>query len=66
MVLGLTQPFNRNEYQGGKGDWCIGLTTLPPLCANFPEIWEPQPPGTLWACNRPVKGLLYVLAPIIL
>jgi hypothetical protein len=24
---------------------------LPPSCANCLEIWEPQPPGTLWACN---------------
>jgi len=34
----------------GKGDRCIGLTTLPPSCADCREIWEPQPPGTLWAC----------------
>jgi hypothetical protein len=30
--------FNRNEYYGyllgGKGGWCIGLTTLPPSCAD--------------------------------
>ena len=46
---------NRNEYQeyflGGKGGRCVGLTTLPPSCANCLEIWEPQPPGTLWACQ---------------
>jgi hypothetical protein len=27
---------------------------LPPSCADCLEIWEPQPPGTLWpvqACN---------------
>jgi hypothetical protein len=45
---------NKNEYQeyflGGKGNWCIGLTTLPPSCAHCHEIWEPQPPGTLRAC----------------
>ena len=44
----------RNEYQGyflgGKGGRCVGLTTLPPSCADCLEIWEPQPPGTLWAC----------------
>ena len=29
---------------------CVGLTTLPPSCAECLEIWDPQPPGTLWAC----------------
>jgi len=45
---------NRNEYQeyfpGGKGGQCVGLTTLPPSCADCLGIWEPQPPGTLRAC----------------
>jgi hypothetical protein len=45
---------NRNEYQeyflGGKGDRCLGLTTLPPSWADCLEIWEPQPPGNLRAC----------------
>jgi len=44
---------NINEYQEyfleGKGGRCVGLTTLPPPCADYLEIWEPQPPGTLWA-----------------
>ena len=22
------------------------------------EIWEPERPGTLWACNKPSQGLL--------
>jgi hypothetical protein len=43
---------NRNDYQecflGSKGGLCLGLT-LPPLCADCLEIWEPQPPGTLRA-----------------
>jgi hypothetical protein len=48
--------YNRNEYQEyfwgrGKGSWCVGLTTLPPTCADCLEIWEPQPPGTPRACN---------------
>jgi len=33
---------NRNEYYGyllgGKGGWCIGLTTLPPSCADHLEM----------------------------
>jgi hypothetical protein len=37
-------------FPGGKGGRCVGLTTLPPLCADWLEIWEPQPPGTLRAC----------------
>ena len=36
---------------GGKSGRCVGLTTLPPSCADCLEIWEPQPPGTLWACS---------------
>jgi len=51
---GFDSASNRNEYQeyflGGKGGRCIGLTTLPPLCADCVEIWEPQHPGTLRAC----------------
>jgi hypothetical protein len=35
---------------GGKGGRCVGVTTLPPSCADCLEIWEPQPPGTLRAC----------------
>jgi len=54
---------NRNEYReyflgrkpgifsGAKGDRCIGLTILPPSCANCLEIQEPQPPGTLMAMD---------------
>ena len=49
---------------GGKGDQCVGLTTLPPSCADCLEIWEPQPPGTLRAVPRPVMELLYVLCII--
>jgi hypothetical protein len=36
---------------GGKGGRCLGLTTLPPSCADCFKIWEPQLPGTLWACQ---------------
>jgi hypothetical protein len=61
-VIGINHRFgpevdlasNRNEYQeyflGGKGGRCIGLTTLPPSCADCLQIWEPQPPGPLMAC----------------
>jgi len=35
---------------GGKGGHCVGLTTLPPSCADCLEIWEPQHPKTLRVC----------------
>jgi len=38
-------------FPGGNGRQYIGLTTLPPSCADCLEIWEPQPPGTLGACS---------------
>jgi len=37
-------------FPGGKGGRCVGLTTLPPSCADCLEIWEHQLPGTLRAC----------------
>jgi len=53
MVLRLTQPLtneNQENFLGGKGGRCIGLTTLPPSCANCLEIWEPQRFGNLMPC----------------
>jgi hypothetical protein len=51
---GSTQPrtemTTRNVSLRGKGGRGVGLTTLPPSCADCLEIWEPQPPGTLRAC----------------
>jgi hypothetical protein len=56
---------NTNEYQeyflGGKGGQCVGLTTLPPSCADWLEIWEPRSPGILQACDRPEQGWLHLL-----
>jgi hypothetical protein len=45
---------NRNEYQEhfmgwGKDGLYVGLTTLPPSCADCREHLEPRPPGTLRA-----------------
>ena len=46
---GVDSASNRNEYQeyflGGKYGRCVG-----PSYADCLEIWEPQPPGTLWNC----------------
>jgi hypothetical protein len=36
-------------FPGGKGSRCVGLTTLPPSCADCLKVWEPQPPGALGA-----------------
>ena len=50
MALGLTQPLTemstRNISYGGKGGRRVGLTILPPSCADCLEILEPQTPGT--------------------
>jgi hypothetical protein len=48
--LRLQQKWVPGMFPGSKGGRCVGLTTLPPSCADCLEIWKPQPPGTLWAC----------------
>jgi len=54
MALGMTQPLTemstRDISLGGKGGQCIGLTALPPSCAEYHEIWELQTPETFSAC----------------
>ena len=53
-LLGSTQPLKEmstsNISYGGKDGRSVGLTTLPPSCADCLEIYEPQPPGNLRAC----------------
>jgi len=53
MALGSTRPpiemSARNT--GGKGGRCVGLTALPPSCADCLEIWEPQPPASVKASS---------------
>ena len=62
---GVDSASNRNEYQGyfleGKGDRCVGLTTLRPSCADFLEIWELQAPENLRVCKRPGEGFALLL-----
>jgi len=47
--LGLWQKWVPGIFPGVKCGRCIGLTTLPPSCADCLEIWEPQPLETLRA-----------------
>jgi hypothetical protein len=56
---GVDSASNRNEYQG-KGGRCVGLTTLPPCLADCLKTWEPQPSGTLSACNGIALPLLRI------
>ena len=53
-ALGSTRPLAemsaRDVSWGVKAAGCVGLTTLPPSCPAYLEIWKLQPPGTLWAC----------------
>jgi hypothetical protein len=37
----------KEDFLRGKGGRCVGLTTLPPSCADCLEICEPQSLGTL-------------------
>jgi hypothetical protein len=71
MALGLTQPLTgMSEFQEyfleGNGGRCVGLTTLPPSCADCLEIWELQPPepsGPLQACNGIALPLQTMILP---
>jgi hypothetical protein len=52
MALGSTQllvKMSTRNIHGSKGGRCVRLTTSPTLRAECQEIWEPKPPGTLWA-----------------
>ena len=49
--LSLQQKWVPGILPVGKDGRCVGLTTLPPSCADFLETCEPQPPG---------MGLLYL------
>ena len=51
---GVESASNINYYHeyfhGGKGGRCVGLTNLPPSCADYLEIWETLPSGAVRAC----------------
>jgi len=47
LIQSLKETSNKN-ISWGKGGRCLGLTTLPPSCADFHETCDAEPPGTLW------------------
>jgi hypothetical protein len=56
---GVDSASNRNKYQeyllGGKDGLSVGLTNLPPSCANCLDIWCPkllEPSRPVQACKR--------------
>ena len=64
MALRSTQPLTEmstRNIPGGKCGWCVGLTIMSPVCADCPEIWEPQSPGTFGACTGIALPWLYDL-----
>jgi hypothetical protein len=48
--LCLKQKWVPGIFPGGKGGWCVGLTTLPPRRADCHETREPVHSGTLRVC----------------
>ena len=51
--MGLSQPLTEigtMNISWDKGGRFVGLTNLPLSCADFLEVWESQPPGTLTTC----------------
>jgi len=62
VALGLTQSLTEMSTRNisrGKGGRCVRLTTLPPSCTDCLEMWKPQLPGTLRACNAISLPLLF-------
>ena len=61
---GVDTSSSRNKYQGsslwGKGGRCVGLTTLPPSCADCLEILGASISCTPTVLSRPVQGQLYL------
>ena len=58
MALGSTQPIvkmSTRNIHGGKGGRCVRLTSP----AEYHEILEPKPPGTLWATPGLLRDSFY-------
>jgi len=69
MALGSTQPLaemiTKNISWRGKGDRCVGLTTLTTSCADCREILEPQLPGTHRTCPDLYRDCFTFNLPLI-
>ena len=54
MALGSTQPLTEilGYLLGGRGGWCVWLTSLPPLCADSLEIMAAS---TSWRIRSPPR-----------
>ena len=66
MALGSTQPLVKmrtRNIPGGKGGLSMRLPTSPPSRAECHEIWEPKPPGTLWATPGLLRDSFTFLPP---
>jgi hypothetical protein len=64
MVLRSTQPLTeistRDFLLEGKGDRCLGLTTLPPSCTGFLKNREASNSWRFWCTSRPVQKQVQV------
>ena len=62
----LWRPLVSSDYQeyflGGKGGRCVGLTNLPPSCADCREICKSQRPWTLTTCSGLHRECFILLA----
>jgi hypothetical protein len=53
-------------YSGGKGGCCMGLTILPPSCADCLKVLGDSPSWNSNVLSRPAVGLLYIYLLIYL
>ena len=56
MALGSTQPKYQGYFPGGKGGRCVGLTNVPPWCANCLEILGTATSWSIKGLFMPVMG----------
>jgi hypothetical protein len=63
MTLGSTQPLTEmstRDISGGQGGRCVGLTILPPLCADCLKILGTSNSCSSKGLSRPVMEYLYL------